>query len=438
MISKPSAAAIETQRRLWNLGWDTIRELEVENGILASGKDEAYGCIFGRDSLITSLTLLSVYEHTHDEYLRLLVRKVLINLCMLQGSEVNIESGEEPGKCIHEFRPVDHERLTRDSAHPWFVYPDNAMRNYDTVDATPLFLMAVGEYIRLVPADTSFADTVLPHVERALVWITEYGDSNGDGLIDYTFHSHRKYGGLRTQSWMDSSDSLFFEDGTPFVYPIAPVEVQGYTYHALRAWSHYFSTRDSGESDHLRERAVELKRAFNERFVYEDAQGVSLAFALDGSLRPMTSARSSMGHVLWAAWRDPDAPLPEAIVHDDYIRPLADRIMAPDLFEPHAGVRTLSRWSSRFDPVSYHNGSIWPHDTALVGQGLRKYGFMQEARHVHNALISAYTHFQTPVELFSCVDSAVCEYAPTSGHRACQKQAWSAASLLAQCTTALV
>src|SRR6185437_15082746 len=127
-----------SKEHLWDIGYSALRELETEQGILASGKEEIFGCIFGRDSLITTLEMLRAYERTGDAYLLALAHKVLTNLIALQGKEVNIESGEEPGKCIHEFRPSNHGHLTGHSEHPWYVYPDDVMRNYDTVDATPL------------------------------------------------------------------------------------------------------------------------------------------------------------------------------------------------------------------------------------------------------------------------------------------------------------
>src|SRR6185437_1638180 len=164
---------------LWDLGYKTIQELETDQGILASGKEEIYGCIFGRDSLITSLELMKAYERTHDEYFLPLVRKILVNLASLQGKTLNIESGEEPGKCIHEFRPTNHEHLTIGLDHPWYIYPDKAMRNYDTVDATPLFLIAVHEYYSLTK-DDAFLNAIMPNVYYALDWLLIYGDSNHD------------------------------------------------------------------------------------------------------------------------------------------------------------------------------------------------------------------------------------------------------------------
>ena len=412
----------EDLSRLWNIGFSTIRELETERGILASGKEEIFGCIFGRDSLITSLKLLKAYQSSGDEYLLSLTKKILLNIVKLQGTEINIESGEEPGKCIHEFRPNNHEHLTKSLAHPWYVYPDNVMRNYDTVDATPLMLIAIYEYYRL-SKDQEFLKQVLPNVHSALNWILEYGDSNNDGFIDYHFSSERTFGGLKTQSWMDSVESIFHEDGQAVEYPIAPIEVQAYTYVALRAWSSHLNDL------RLASEANRLKELFNQKFIIKSENGVDFAFAIDGNDKPLIEARSSIGHCLWSIWEDADGKL-DSIVENEFIDLLVKRITSPDLFEPLAGVRTLSVNSSKYDPYSYHNGSVWPHDTAIVITGLENFGYHEEASLVRKALLSAYNHFQTPIELFVFTEGSYHEYCSGGGQTACKKQAWSAASLL--------
>jgi glycogen debranching enzyme len=416
---------------LWNLGVRVIRDLEAPQGILASGRDEAYGCIFGRDSLITSLSLLDVYHRTHDAYYLTLVRKVLVNLADLQGRIVNIESGEEPGKIIHEYRPEKHEHLTQHHEKPWYVYGDNVMRNYDSVDATPLFLMTVHRYWE-VSRDREFVAVLMPAIRAALEWLEKYGDSDGDGFIDYRFHADRKYGGLVTQSWMDSTESVFFEefDERP-QYPLAPVEVQAYAYAAFRAWADFFVVEDAGLSLHLTGRADDLAKKFNEAFPVQGKRGsLSLAFALDGTGRQLISARSSMGHVLWAAWKPEAGAMPDSILSDEYIPSVARRLLAPDLYIPRAGIRTLSVRSRAYDANSYHNGSIWPHDTAINADGLENFGFREEAKRVRSGLVRAYQHFNTPVELFVYSGGKFKEYCGPSGQGACRTQAWSAASLL--------
>ncbi len=415
---------------LWDLGFTTIKELETEQGILASGKEEIYGCIFGRDSLITSIKLLNAYKKTGNEYFLILVKKILLNLARLQGKEVNIESGEEPGKCIHEFRPRNHEHLTKNLSNPWYVYPDNAMKNYDTVDATSLFLSAVYQYYRL-SKDEQFLNAMYHHVSLGLDWILNFGDTNKDGFLDYRVHPERKHGGLTTQSWMDSAESVFHENGEPAVFPIAPVEVQCYAYVALRAWGNFFKNTDSAKSEQLEARAKNLKVLFNEKFVQEKDGEFSLAFAIDGNGKPLVSPRSSMGHCLWMCFEN-EGGQKESILNSEYIPRLSTRLLAPDLFEPEAGIRTLSAKSLRYDPCSYHNGSIWPHDTAMIVTGLENFGFKEEASKVRNALNKAYTHFKTPIELFAFTDGKYAEYRSPGGQTACKKQAWSAASLLVE------
>lgn len=420
----------ETEARLWNLGLQTIKELEVERGILASGREEAYGCIFGRDSLLTSLSLLKTGGNGQPSLFLPLVRKVIENLAGLQGTSVNIESGEEPGKCIHEYRPVDHDRLSKLESRPWFVYPDNELRNYDSVDSTPLFLMAAHAYLR-ASEDADFIGSILPNIRAALEWMNDYGDSNGDGFIDYRFHPDRIHGGLAVQSWMDSGESVFYEssaDRPP--YPIAPVEVQAYAYAALRAWSDFFAAEDPEHSANLSQRAADLKRRFNSAFVIRRSHVTSLAYALDGNGAALRSVRSSIGHCLWAAYLPRDGGLPESILDERYVDHVAERLLARDMFVPRAGIRTLSSRSRRFDPTSYHNGSIWPHDTAMIAEGFDIFGKREAARMVRRALIAAYAHFNTPIELFAFTKGRFREYADNSGHGACRKQAWSAASLL--------
>lgn len=413
---------------LWTLGITSIKGLESEQGILASSRTEVYGCIFGRDSLITSLSLLRVYQQTGDAYFLALVKKVLLNLATLQGMAANIESGEEPGKCIHEYRTEGHEHLTKLAAEPWFVYADGVMRNYDTVDATPLLLMAIYEYLTLAPYEGADTERLVAAARAALSWLETYGDSNGDGFIDYRFPPERAHGGLRVQSWMDSSESLFFETSEERpAYPIAPVEVQAYAYVALRNWGRYFVEREPKYAAALHARAQVLKKVFNERFVFKRGRSVSLAYAIDGRGRRLVSARSSMASPLWAVSRATGAP--ESILYEEYIPGVAARLLAPDLFVPSAGIRTLSTRSPRFSPVSYHNGSIWPHDTAMCAEGLENFGYHEQALRVRRSLVRSYTHFKAPIELFGYARGFQ-EYREPSGKGACQTQAWSAASML--------
>ena len=415
-----------SEKELWELGFKIITTLETESGILASGRDEVYGCIFGRDSLITSLALLRSHEQSKNPYFTRLVRKILWNMADLQGKKINIENGEEPGKIIHEYRPTNHKHLTM-AEMPWFLDPDKVMRNYDSVDSTPLFLMTAHNYLR-ASKDELLIEELLPNIRAALDWLLNFGDTNNDGFIDYRFHPDRTHGGLKTQSWMDSAESLFFEtDNSNPAYPVAPVEVQAYAYVALRMWSQYFKSKDAALAEALDTRATDLKEKFNQTFVLQGKKSLTLAFAIDGNGKKLTAPRSSMGHVLWAVWR-PNG-LTDCILEESHIPALVRRLLSRDLFVRRAGIRTLSSRSLHFDPYSYHNGSIWPHDTEMLAEGLENFGYTDEARCVRQALRRAYQYFKTPIELFVYTKRAFDEY--QGSHCACRTQAWSAASLLA-------
>lgn len=355
-----------------------------------------------------------------------LVQKILRNLAALQGTTMNIENGEEPGKCIHEYRTEAHEHLTK-SSKPWFIYPDGTMRNYDTVDATPLLLMAFYDYYALT-GDFFFMEEHLDNIRAALGWIFLHGDKNDDGLIDYGFHPKRTFGGLKSQSWMDSNESVFYEDSDERpIDPLSPVEVQAYTYTALRQYADFFKGREIIFSRRLMQRAEELRIKFNDIFVKRQGRTIAIAFAIDGTGTALWSPRSSIGHCLWASYRG--GPVPESILHTEHIPALVRRMMRPDLFVARAGVRTLSSNSRHYNPISYHNGSIWPHDSALVAEGMETFGYDNDAQKIRHAILKAYSHFKTPIELYA-YDRGFKEYEGVNGSRACRVQAWSAASLI--------
>jgi glycogen debranching enzyme len=342
----------------------------------------------------------------------------------LQGKELNIQSGEEPGKCIHEYRKDNHEHLTKYTVTPWYIYPDGVLRNYDSLDSTPLFLIASFKFWK-ISGDNSFLNLILPNIKLALDWMLIYADTNGDGFFDYRIHPERTHGGLEVQNWMDSGESLFHEDGTPMQYPIAPVEVQAYSYAALKSWGNYFSTSLPIYSNTLLERAHRLKNDFNSKFIYSEDKRINLASGIDGGNNIIKTIRSSAGHCLWAITDKNDT-----ILEEKYIQPVVERIARPDLFEPSAGIRTLSSSSLKFEPNSYHNGSIWPHDSGIILQGLRNFKFDTLADQVSDAITLAISHFQTPVELFAFDGNSYQEYRSPSGQTACKKQAWCAATLL--------
>lgn len=414
----------------YHLGIQTIQALEVPGGVLASSVEEIYGCIFGRDSLITALKLLEAYRLDTNPYYLYLTRKILEGLLELQGKETNIESGEEPGKCIHEFRATAHERLTKAATPPWYMYSDGTMRNFDSIDSTPLLLIALYRYCQK-SHDTNFIEAKEQQINLALDWILKYGDKNGDGFIDYEKHPERKTGGLIVQSWMDSSEAVFHEDEVETVFPIAPVEAQAYTFLALTLWSNYFKNKSKKRSKTLSDKAKNLKKKFNKNFILKSDEQPIFSHAIDNTGKPLTSKRSSIGHILWACLNERDDGKTDCILDKTCIEPLVENLMAPDIFEPTAGIRTLSKSSRVFDPISYHNGSIWPHDNSLIAEGMENFGFKKQADEIRLALFSAYEHFRSPVELFAFHEGDYLEYKSASGQIACRQQAWSAASMIA-------
>ena len=420
---------------LLQLGSDTIQELETDRGILASSNEELFGFVFGRDSCIAALKLLAADVRRGTRTFFPHVRKILIGLAQLQGISVNIESGEEPGKIIHDYREKNHELLTVRLEHPWYVYPDGIMRSFDSVDATPLFLMTAARYIA-ASGDTALFQEIRVNIISALRWILEYADLNSDELIDYRMHPDRKSGGLYVQNWMDHETSLFHEDGSAPVMPVAPLEVQAYAYAALRMWGDMFNEDNPDFSRALHERALRLKTIFNRAFPVQSPQGFFLASGIDGSGKQIQAVRSTMGHVLWAVWRKTDGSV-ESILDVELIPRVAGRLMRPDLFEPHAGIRTLSTYSIGFTPDGYHNGALWPHDTSIVAEGLENFGYDADARRIRDALFEAFRYFKAPIELFVYDGGQYKDFHSSFRDPACKKQAWSAAAMVENATALL-
>lgn len=412
----------------YSMGLSSLQMLEVPEGIMASSKEEIYGCIFGRDSLITTLKLLRAYRYRHNPYFLTLSRKVLLGIMRLQGSVTNLESGEEPGKCIHEFRIAGHEHLTQAIVSPWYLYPDGTMRNFDSVDATPLLLIAIYRYYQK-SQDQEFLLEAMPHVEMALDWIFHYGDKYNEGLISYQMPAERKSGGLISQGWMDSSEAVFHEDETPIVFPMAPIEVQSYAYLALKLWGNFF--REPEKKKKYKDKAAQIKSAFREKFIIRGLPKTVIAHAVDGSKKPLTSLRSSLGHVLWACRNPIDDGMTDSILEKPYRDAIVRSLLSPSIFEASAGIRTLSKTSRAFSVNSYHNGSLWPHDNSLIAEGMENLGYFDQAATVREGIFQAYKHFRTPLELFVYDEGIYNEYS-ANGQVGCRTQAWSAATMVSE------
>lgn len=347
--------------------------------------------LFGRDSLWASEMALPV-----DPSLAL---GTLQTLADRQGRVVNPTNEEEPGKILHEVRLGVSSGLAQRGNSAY----------YGSVDATPLFVATLGEVSRWGFSPETMA-TLLPHADRALDWIHNYGDKDGDGFIEYERLNAQ---GLINQGWKDSWDGINFADGSLAEPPIALCEVQGYVYNAYqaRAWM----ASDAGDkalAAELHDRAAQLKKQFNDQFWMPD-RGY-YAIALDGRKRRVDSCASNMGHCLWSG-----------IVDKDKAPPMVERLMSPEMFSGW-GVRTLASDMGAYNPASYHNGSVWPHDNAIIVAGLLRYGFVQEGQRIATALLEAadYSDGRLP-ELF-CGFSRERFNAPVPYPTACSPQAWAA------------
>jgi glycogen debranching enzyme len=347
--------------------------------------------LFGRDSLWASEMSMPV-----DPSLAL---GTLQTLAERQGTVVDPVTEEEPGKILHEVRLDVSSGLSLGGKH---VY-------YGSVDATPLFVAVLGSVSRWgFAADTIAA--LLPHADRALDWIRDYGDKDGDGFVEYERLNPQ---GLINQGWKDSWDGINFADGTLAEPPIALCEVQAYVYDAYmaRAWIAH-DAGDEALAAGLAAQAADLKKRFNEEFWLPE-RGY-YAVALDGRKRPVDACTSNMGHCLWVGLVDEDkAPL------------VAERLMSPEMFSGW-GVRTLASDMGAYNPASYHNGSVWPHDNAVIVAGLMRYGFVEQAQRISTALLEAaeYSGGRLP-ELF-CGFSREQLAAPVPYPTACSPQAWAA------------
>lgn len=420
-------------KHLRSLAYQCLLELSTEEGINASGKDGVFGCIFGRDSAITILKILKVHSKQPSLELLSTARKGLLTLASLQGTEFNIECGEEPGKFIHEFRKKEETEhyfgLVNHPTLPWFIQTDGTIKNYDSIDSTPLTLIALYKYWQITQ-DDEFLITVLPAVEKGLNWIITFGDLDKDLLLEYDFPVTRKHGGLLVQSWTDSHESLRQSDGNMPKYPIAPVEAQGYAWLALKLWGDFYKNIAPEFSKKLLSQSIELKKRFNEMFLIKD-KGITFASqALDGDKNSIGTITGNPLICLWATY-DGNG-IRESIIEDKYIPEFVERTFQDDLFDDEAGIRTMSTSSQTFNPNtdSYHNGSFWPVLNGLVHEGLQNWGYEVEAKKLWKASLKPIQYFGSPIELYIKKDGKLFEYLSPSGQTSCKYQAWSAAATL--------
>ncbi len=293
---------------------------------------------FGRDGVITALQTLWVNPK--------LARGVIAYLAAMQADTVDAAHDAEPGKILHETRSSEMARL---GEVPFGCY-------YGSVDATPLFVLLAGAYFERT-GDRAFLSSTWPHVERALQWIDRYGDRDGDGFVEY---ARRSPTGLVQQGWKDSQDSIFHADGSLAEGPIALCEVQAYVYDArLRAAAMAEALADAARADQLRHQAEQLRAAFEEAFWCDEHQ--TYAIALDGRKGRCCVRSSNAGHCLFGGIASPDRA-----------RAVAEGLVGPEMFSGW-GIRTLAPTEVRYNPMSYHNGSVWPHDNGVIAAGFSRY-----------------------------------------------------------------
>jgi glycogen debranching enzyme len=353
--------------------------------------------LFGRDSLITSWMSMLV-----DSDLAL---GTLQTLARFQGTEVDPRTEEEPGRILHEMRFGETASLALGGGR---VY-------YGTVDATPLFVMLVGELSRWGNRREE-VDALLPAADAALQWITDYGDKDGDGYVEYQRTTDR---GLQNQGWKDSWDAMRFGSGSLASSPIALCEVQGYVYAALVARGHCATEAGDHElAASLTARANDLQRRFNEDFWVETSTGGYFALGLDREKQRIDGIGSNMGHCLWTG-----------IVDEEKAALVGETLMHDDMFSGW-GIRTLSSANGGYNPISYHCGSVWPHDNALCAAGLMRYGLVDAAHRVMRGMVEASPWFGDLLpELFAGIPRKGLGF-PVSYPTSCSPQAWAAASPL--------
>ena len=362
-----------------------IEVLKARQGFLLAGFPR-FNKLFGRDSLIVSWQLLD-FDNS-------ICKKTLEILSKLQGKKIDFQKEEEPGKIIHEhsFKEKIHKTFGP------FPY-------YGSVDSTPLYLILFYFYFEKTK-DKKFIKKFWKNIKLAINWIEKYGDKDKNLFIEY---ERKNPNGLYNQAWKDSD---FIKPKTP----IEIVEVQGYQYFALKkiAYLSKIIFKDKKFSQKLKERAKKLKRKFNKEFWMEDKK--FFALALDGDKKQIKYITSNAGHLLFTE-----------IIDKNKVDLVVKRLFAKDMWTKY-GIRTHSELEENFDPLSYHAGSVWPHDNWIIAQGLKKLGYQKEYNLIKNALISAYKYLGFLPEYYAVVNGKIeiknLEKKPD------YPQAWSSGALL--------
>ena len=347
--------------------------------------------MFGRDSVLTAYQALP-FEPS-------LAATTLGILGLRQGAQVDDFRDEEPGKILHESRLGEMTAFEERPHSPYF----------GSADSTPLYLVLLDEYERW-SGDRELVKQLEPVARKALDWIDHYGDRDGDGYVEYD--RRNKETGLENQCWKDSWNSILFADGKLAPRPLATCEIQGYVYDAKTRCARLAREiwNDPELAARLDREAAELKQRFNRDYWLPDRE--YFALALDGQKRKVDALTSNIGHLLWSG-----------IVDDDKAPAIARALMGPRLFSGW-GVRTMAEGDAGYNPIGYHVGTVWPHDTSFIAHGLRRYGYLDEATRLAVGILDAapYFHGRLP-EAFAGYERTRTRF-PVEYPTACSPQAW--------------